>query len=142
MKFTYQTEARPVDGYTIRRGIHRGGFGEVYYAVSDAGKEVALKLLTHDLDTELRGVRQCLNLKHPNLVTIFDVRTDGDGDQWVIMEYVQGASLDDVLTAFPQGLPIAEVSDWLQGICAGVEYLHDRGIVHRDLKPANVYREN
>jgi serine/threonine protein kinase len=142
MKFTYPNEARPVDGFTIRRGIHRGGFGEVYYAVSDAGKEVALKLLTHDLDTELRGIRQCLNLKHPNLVTIFDVKTDGDGDQWVIMEYVQGASLDDVLAAFPQGLPLAEVRDWLQGICAGVEYLHDRGIVHRDLKPANVYREN
>ena len=142
MRFTYQTEAKPVDGYTIRRGIHRGGFGEVYYAVSDAGKEVALKLLTHDLDTELRGIRQCLNLKHPNLVTIFDVRTDGDGDHWVVMEYMQGSSLDDVLAAFPNGLPLNEVSDWLQGLCAGVEFLHDRGIVHRDLKPANVYREN
>jgi len=142
MKFTYQPDARPVDGYTIRRGIHRGGFGEVYYAVSDAGKEVALKLLTHDLETELRGVRQCLNLKHPNLVTIFDVRNDADGDTWVIMEYVQGASLEDVLAAFPSGLPHDEVRDWMLGMFAGVAYLHDRGIVHRDLKPANVYREN
>lgn len=142
MKFTYQPDARPVDGYTIRRGIHRGGFGEVYYAVSDAGKEVALKLLTHDLETELRGVRQCLNLKHPNLVTIFDVRNDADGDTWVIMEYVHGASLEDVLAAFPSGLPHDEVRDWMLGMFAGVAYLHDRGIVHRDLKPANVYREN
>ncbi|MBI1346871.1 protein kinase [bacterium] len=142
MKFTYQPDARPVDGYTIRRGIHRGGFGEVYYAVSDAGKEVALKLLTHDLETELRGVRQCLNLKHPNLVTIFDVRNDADGDTWVIMEYVHGASLEDVLAAFPSGLPHEEVRDWMLGMFAGVAYLHDRGIVHRDLKPANVYREN
>lgn len=142
MKFTYATDARPVDGYTIRRGIHRGGFGEVYYAVSDAGKEVALKLLTHDLDTELRGVRQCLNLKHPNLVTTFDVRTDADGDHWVIMEYIQGASLEDVLRSFPSGLPEAEVRDWMRGLLDGVEFLHQRGIVHRDLKPANVYREN
>lgn len=142
MRFTYAAEARPIDGFTIRRGIHRGGFGEVYYAVSDAGKEVALKLLTHDLDTELRGIRQCLNLKHPNLVTLFDVRTDEHGDQWVVMEYVQGASLDDVLRSFPNGLPLEEVRQWMRGLLAGVEFLHDRGIVHRDLKPANVYREN
>ncbi|OYW13294.1 MAG: hypothetical protein B7Z55_17090, partial [Planctomycetales bacterium 12-60-4] len=142
MKFTYSPDAKPVDGFTIRRGLHRGGFGEVYYAVSDAGKEVALKLLTHDLDTELRGIRQCLNLKHPNLVTIFDVRTDADGDTWVVMEYVSGASLEDVLAAFPMGLPLDEVRDWMAGILAGTEYLHSRGIVHRDLKPANIYREN
>ncbi len=142
MKFTYAADARPVDGFTIRRGIHRGGFGEVYYAVSDAGKEVALKLLTHDLDTELRGIRQCLNLKHANLVTIFDVKTDADGDHWVVMEYVNGSNLEEVLTAFPQGLPIGEVIDWMQGLVSGVEYLHDRGLIHRDLKPANVYREN
>ncbi len=142
MKFTYPPDAKPVDGFTIRRGLHRGGFGEVYYAVSDAGKEVALKLLTHDLDTELRGIRQCLNLKHPNLVTIFDVRTDAEGDSWVVMEYVSGASLEDVLAAFPMGLPLDEVRDWMAGILAGTEYLHSRGIVHRDLKPANIYREN
>lgn len=142
MKFTYTADAKPVDGYTIRRGIHRGGFGEVYYAVSDAGKEVALKLLTHDLDTELRGVRQCLNLKHPNLVTTFDVKTDADGDHWVIMEYIQGASLEDVLRSFPHGLPETEVTAWMRGLLDGVEFLHQRGIVHRDLKPANVYREN
>lgn len=142
MKFTYPPEAKPVDGYTIRRGICRGGFGEVYYAVSDAGKEVALKLLTHDRDTELRGIRQCLNLKHPNLLTIYDVKTDDEGDHWVVMEYVHGASLDDVLATYPRGLPLAEVQEWLAGLCAGVAYLHERGIVHRDLKPSNVYREN
>jgi serine/threonine protein kinase len=142
MKFTYTADAKPVGGYTIRRGIHRGGFGEVYYAVSDAGKEVALKLLTHDLETELRGIRQCLNLKHSNLITIFDVRQDAEGDTWVIMEYVHGASLQDVLAAFPMGLPINEVRDWMDGLFAGIDYLHDRGLVHRDLKPGNVYREN
>jgi len=142
MKFTYPSDARPVDGYTIRRGIHRGGYGEVYYAVSDAGKEVALKLLTHDLETELRGIRQCLNLKHPNLVSLFDVKTDSDGEHWLVMEYVHGSNLEDVLTAFPQGLPLGEVRDWLAGLVEGVEFLHDRGLIHRDLKPANIYREN
>ena len=142
MKFTHQPGATPVDGFTIRRGIHRGGFGEVYYAVSDAGKEVALKLLQHEQDVELRGVTQCLNLKHPNLVNLFDVRTDSHGESWVVMEYVNGSSLEDVLAAFPNGLPLDEVRDWLTGLVAGVSHLHDRGIVHRDLKPANVYRES
>jgi eukaryotic-like serine/threonine-protein kinase len=143
MKFTFPPESRPLEGYTIKRAIHRGGFGEVYYALSDAGKEVALKLLQrHNMDVELRGVSQCLNLKHPNLVTIFDVRTDRDGDHWVVMEYVSGKSLDRVIDDYPHGLPMEQVRHWLSGIVAGVEYLHDCGLVHRDLKPANIYTEH
>lgn len=143
MRFTYQSGAQPLKGFTIQRGIHRGGFGEVYFAHSDGGKEVALKLLhDQDCEVEVRGVTQCLNLKHPNLINLFDVKTDGEGDQWVVMEYVAGSSLEDVLASFPDGLPLTEVRDWLSGLVAGVSHLHDRGIVHRDLKPANVYREN
>lgn len=141
-QFVHEPGSRPIEGYTIRRGIHRGGFGEVYYAVSDGGKEVALKLIQEHEHIELRGVRQCLNLKHPHLVTIFDVKTDAHGDSWVVMEYVSGSNLENVLTSFPQGLPLAEVRDWLTGLAAGVAYLHDQGIVHRDLKPANVFREH
>lgn len=142
MKFTFPPESRPLEGYTIKRGIRRGGFGEVYYALSDAGKEAALKLLQQNLEIELRGVSQCLNLKHPNLVTIFDIRTDADGDHWIIMEFVAGKGLDQVLAESPDGLPLKEVQHWLSGIVAGVGFLHDRGIVHRDLKPANIYSEN
>jgi hypothetical protein len=142
MKFTFAPEATPLTGYTIKRAIDRGGFGEVYYALSDSGKEVALKLLQRNQQVELRGVRQCLNLKHPNLVTIFDIRTDADEDHWVVMEFVSGKSLEQVLDEHPKGLPVAEVEAWLTGIAAGIGFLHDRGIVHRDLKPANVFRES
>jgi eukaryotic-like serine/threonine-protein kinase len=141
MKFTFAPEARPLDGYTIKRAVHRGGFGEVYYALSDAGKEVALKLLNNNLDIELRGVRQCLNLKHANLVTIFDIRQDADDDHWVIMEFVSGRGLYEVLQDYPGGMPLDEVFFWLGGIAAGLSFLHDRGIVHRDLKPANVFQD-
>src|SRR5262249_38049045 len=88
MKFSYSSGSRPLDGYTLKRGIGRGGFGEVYFAISDGGKEVALKLLRDNQEVELRGVAQCLNLKHPNLVALYDMRTDPRGDHWVIMEYV------------------------------------------------------
>ena len=142
MKFTFAPESRPLDGFTIKRAIARGGFGEVYYALSDSGKEVALKLLQDNLEVELRGVTQCLNLKHPNLVTLFDIKQDRDNDHWIVMEYVGGKTLDRVVHEHPNGLPLDEVMAWLDGIAAGIGFLHDRGIVHRDLKPANIFREN
>jgi len=85
LKFTYANGARPLAGYTIKRGIGRGGFGEVYFAVSDGGKEVALKLIRHNLDVELRGVMHCLNLKHTNLIALYDVKVDEQDNSWVVM---------------------------------------------------------
>src|ERR1700736_4973034 len=105
MKFTYSSGQRPLDGYTLKRGIGQGGFGEVYLAVSDGGKEVALKQVRGNLEIELRGVAQCLNLKHPHLVHLYDLKTDVRGDHWVVMEYVAGEILGTVLSRHPNGLP-------------------------------------
>jgi hypothetical protein len=139
VRFTYASGSRPLDGYTIKRGVGRGGFGEVYYAVSDGGKEVALKLVRRNLDVELRGVGQCLNLKHAHLVALYDVRHDAQDDAWVVMEYVSGEGLDRAIARSPQGLTAPEVLEWIHGIGAGVAYLHDKGVVHRDLKPGNIF---
>ena len=141
MKFTFPPESTPLPGLTIKRAIHRGGFGEVYYGLTDAGKEVALKLLHQHTDVELRGATACLNLNHPNLVTIYDIKTDDDGDHWVVMEYVGGKRLADVLDERSK-LPVEEIERWTEGMAAGLTFLHDRGIVHRDLKPSNVFSEN
>jgi serine/threonine protein kinase len=139
LKFQYASGTRPLEGYTVKRGIGRGGFGEVYFATSDAGKEVALKHVERNLEVELRGVSQCLNLKHVNLIDLYDVRYDEQGDAWVVMEYVAGASLKDVIDRNPNGLPLDQVLHWFRGLAAGTAYLHDHGIVHRDLKPGNVF---
>src|SRR5437868_5439501 len=143
MKFIYSSGQRPLDGYTLKRGIGRGGFGEVYYAVSDGGKEVALKLVRGgNLEVELRGMAQCLNLKHPHLVSLYDLRNDPQGDHWVVMEYVAGEPLNVVLSRHPNGLPLELAQQWFMALAKAVGYLHDHGIVHRDLKPANIFVEN
>src|SRR5256714_5580657 len=143
MKFSYSSGQRPLEGYTLKRGIGRGGFGEGYYALSDGGKEVALKLVRgHNLEVEMRGMAQCLNLKHPNLMTLIDLRTDAQGDHWVVMEYISGEPLNVVLNRHPQGLPHELAQQWFVALAKAVGYLHDHGIVHRDLKPANIFIEN
>jgi serine/threonine protein kinase len=140
--YRYQHGDRPLEGYTIQRAIGRGGFGEVYYAVSDSGREVALKAVQGYEQIELRGVSQCMNLKSPHLVTVFDIRHSGRGEPFVIMEYVSGPSLRDLLADAPRGLGEAKAAYFLREIGKGLTYLHDCGIVHRDLKPGNVFYEN
>jgi hypothetical protein len=142
MKFAYRTGQRPLVGYTIKRGIGRGGFGEVYFAVSDGGKEVALKVLNDNEEVELRGVAQCLNLKHPHLVSLYDLRRDAEGNNWVVMEHVAGEPLSVVLTRHAGGVPRELVREWFLMLAKAVAYLHDHGIVHRDLKPGNIFLEN
>jgi eukaryotic-like serine/threonine-protein kinase len=142
MKFTYGSGTRVLDGYTLKRGIGRGGFGEVYYALSDGGKEVALKLIRGaNLDVELRGMAQCLNLKHPNLLQLYDIRGDAAGEHWVVMEYISGEALSSVISRHAEGLPLDLTHQWFREISRGVGCLHTHGIVHRDLKPANVFLE-
>jgi len=141
-QFQYKNGDRPLDGYTIERGAGFGGFGEVYYAVSDSGRQVALKVVQNYEQIELRGITQCMNLKSPHLVSIFDVKYNAEGKPFVIMEFVSGSSLSELIKDSPGGLGTQKTAFFLREIAKGLSYLHECGIVHRDLKPSNIFYEN
>ncbi len=141
-EFKYKYGDKPLEGYTVQRAAGRGGFGEVYYAVSDSGRQVALKEVQNYEQIELRGIKQCMNLKNPHLVTIFDVKYNDKGKPFVIMEYVSGMSLRELLKESPNGIGAQKTAFFLREIAKGLSFLHECGIVHRDLKPSNIFYEN
>jgi TM2 domain-containing membrane protein YozV len=140
--YRYDHGDRPLDGYTIEHALGRGGFGEVYYALSDSGRQVALKAVQNYEDIELRGISHCMNLKSPHLVSIFDVKHNDRGDAFVIMEYVAGPSLRELLDESPEGLGTEKAAWFVREMAKGLALLHDAGVVHRDLKPHNVFVED
>ncbi|MCH8150024.1 MAG: serine/threonine protein kinase, partial [Planctomycetes bacterium] len=142
MAYTYRHGDRPLEGFTIQRAVGRGGFGEVYYAVSDGGREVALKYLRDNPDIELRGVTHCMNLSSPHLVKVFDVKKNADGEYFIVMEYIEGPSLRDILIAEPKGLGPQKAAFFIRELAKGLGYLHEHGIVHRDMKPGNIFYED
>jgi hypothetical protein len=140
--YAYKHGDKPLDGYTIERAVGRGGFGEVYYALSDSGRQVALKVIQNYEQIELRGIQQCMNLKSPHLVTVFDVKHNADQKPFVVMEYVSGPSLRDLIDESAGGLGEQKSAFFLREIGKGLSFLHECGIVHRDLKPGNIFYEN
>jgi eukaryotic-like serine/threonine-protein kinase len=104
-------------------------------------RRVALKFL-HDrfaqdeqfVERFRREASSAAGLQHPNVVSVFDRGTD-DGNHYIAMEYVEGASLNDLID---RGLSVAEAVEIVRQVLAGAGYAHANGIVHRDLKPQNV----
>ncbi len=106
------------------------------------GREVALKRMTvlGDPSGLSRLRREALvgaSVSHPNLVSVFDVIADEEGDVIIVMEYVRGETLRDRLQREGR-LPAADALRILGGVAAGLDTIHARGIVHRDVKPANI----
>ncbi len=140
--FAWSAGDCPLEGYTIKRGLGIGGFGEVYFATTEAGKEVAIKRIVRNAQIEVRGTRHCLNLRHPNLVQLYDVRQVDENQAYIVMEYIAGNTFADVIDAHTTGLPVQDAMDLFVQLASGVSYLHSQGIVHRDLKPANIFLDD
>ena len=133
-----------IPGYRVEAKLGEGGMGAVYRAVDERlGRHVAVKVLAshlggdaHFLERFQREARYLARVRHPNLVTIYDVVSAG-ALPYLVMEYVQGGTLGDRLKA-GKPFPWAEAEPLLDGILAAVEAIHAAGLVHRDLKPGNI----
>ena len=134
-----------LDGrYHITERIASGGMGEVYRA-QDAvlAREVAIKVLHRSLasdqgfvDRFRREARAAATLNHPNIVTVFDWGAV-DGVYYMVMEYVHGRSVREILNARGPLAP-GQAAAILDQTLAALEHAHAKGIVHRDLKPENI----
>lgn len=130
------------------RRLGTGGMGVVYLAETDAGDEVALKLIRPDLvwfdgarERFRREVEAIASIDHPGVVPVLEVG-EQDGVPWFAMERVDGRSLADVVAERRGG---ATDPDWpaaaarvIEQVAEAMHHVHLRGIVHRDLKPSNV----
>ena len=136
--------------YRIIRKLGEGGMGVVYLAHDpDLNRDVAIKQLRPEYASPdgdlarrfLREARATARLNHPNVVTIYHIATARDGrtGPFIVMEYVDGGSLADLLvTEGPMAWPAAAQA--IGDAAAGLAAAHEAGIVHRDLKPANLMR--
>jgi serine/threonine-protein kinase len=135
-----------LDGlYVIEALLGKGGMGAVYRARHILlGDRVAVKILSRQLSSNesflkrfQREGRAARKFRHPNAVTVHDLRATGDGMIYMVQEYVEGRDLRAELRARGPLAP-AEALDMLEQIASVLDAAHRGGVVHRDLKPENV----
>ncbi|MCU1372957.1 MAG: serine/threonine protein kinase with sensor(s) [Actinomycetia bacterium] len=138
-------ETRVYNGrYELHRRIARGGMADVYLARDLLlDRPVALKVLFPEFSTDQgfverfrREAQSAANLSHPNIVSIYDWGEE-DGTYFIVMEYVEGRSLAQILRDEGALLP-DRAADITTDIAAALGFAHRNGVIHRDVKPGNV----
>ncbi|MEK7407193.1 MAG: protein kinase, partial [Acidobacteriota bacterium] len=135
---------RRIGHYRLLRRLGEGGMGVVYQAEreDEFRQRVAVKLVRQafagpEVLRRFHTERQTLaGLAHPHIVTLIDGGTTEEGAPYLVMEYVEGARIDEYCAA--RRLPVAERLRLFLPVCAAVEYAHRNLVVHCDLKPANI----
>ena len=135
-----------LDGqYQIEALLGKGGMGAVYRARHILlGDRVAIKLLPPEMRSNTEWLRRfqregqaARRFRHPNAVTVYDLRTSADGTIYLVMEYVEGNTLDAELRKRGKFTPAESVAV-LDPIMGVLNAAHAMGVVHRDLKPENI----
>ena len=132
------------DRYQIIKTLGEGGMANVYLAHDTIlDRSVAVKVLRGDLASDEKFVRRfqrealsASSLSHPNIVEMYDVGED-DGQYYIVMEYVDGKTLKQVLKQRGH-LSVSEVVDIMLQVTDGMAHAHDAYIIHRDIKPQNI----
>ncbi|WP_122262363.1 serine/threonine-protein kinase [Ornithinimicrobium cerasi] len=129
--------------YRIERTLGRGGGGIVWLARDEnLGREVALKKVSGETDTEIlltRGMREARTsaaLAHDHVVRVYDA-FEHEGSPWIVMEYVPGPSLADLIDGGTV-LPPERVATIGAQVATALAAAHGAGVLHRDVKPGNV----
>jgi serine/threonine protein kinase len=129
--------------YQLLDRIGRGRMAGVYKARHSSGQVVAIKVLPpsqtanpQSMGRFRREARLARRLKHPNVVRTFQ-RGEADGLHYLVMEHLEGETLEDVLQRRGK-FPVAEAVRLVYQALQGLEHIHERDMVHRDLKPGNL----
>ncbi len=132
-----------LDGqYKIETLLGKGGMGAVYLARHILlGDRVAIKILPQEVRTNAEWLRRfrregqaARRFRHANAVTVYDLRTAADGNIYMVMEYVEGHTLDAEIKQRGK-FTAAESFEILEPIMSVLNTAHAMGVVHRDLKP-------
>src|SRR5213080_5337565 len=135
-----------LDGqYQIEAVLGKGGMGAVYRARHILlGDRVAIKILPPEMRSNSEWLRRfqregqaARRFRHPNAVTVYDLRTSADGTIYLVMEYVEGNTLDSELKKRGKFSP-AEALTVMTPVMSVLNAAHAMGVVHRDLKPENI----
>jgi formylglycine-generating enzyme required for sulfatase activity len=131
--------------YRIIRLLSQGGFGAVYQAWdSNLGRQVAIKENLHTGEQSQRQFIQeaqlLAGLSHPNLPRVTDYFLIPGVGQYLVMDFIEGQDLKELLARQAGALPEAQVLAWIDQVCQALDYLHRQNppIIHRDIKPANI----
>lgn len=135
---------REIGKYVATHIIGRGSYSIVYKAVHKAlNMPVAIKMMRHNMVVDSnfllnfhKEARIIASLNHENILNIYDFE-ERYKTVFIIMEYLEGESLQDLLQRL-RFIPPALAITYIYQICEGLAYAHDKGIIHRDINPANV----
>ncbi|RTL38440.1 MAG: serine/threonine protein kinase [Candidatus Melainabacteria bacterium] len=130
--------------YKVLSILGSGGMGIVYLVEQiDLKKKFALKLLDVSRQTDVAvrrfqlEAKMAATLRHPNLVEVHDFGINDDGQPFLVMDYVTGVPLDQIIKE-KRVLPVDYVVALAIQVGFGLMYAHEQGIVHRDIKPSNI----
>ena len=131
--------------YRLEKGLGRGGMGEVWSAFDQGlDRQVAVKILLAELtgDPALiarlrREAKAAAALQHPGITVVHDLG-EHDRHPYFVMELLEGTTFSALLTAHPEGLPVARATHLMAQVADALDHAHRKGVVHRDIKPANL----